>query len=104
MQIALANPARKGLFLGTCLVLCTGYLSFCSREFLAACFSEKPELTSLQRAIALEPANATYWYSLGRYHLMIRQEPEAALPFLRSAVGLNPSSVPSSKSQGTNRR
>ena len=90
MQIALQNPARRVLFLGTCLFLCTSYLSLCSREFLATRFSENPELTSLQRAVNLEPANAAYWYSLGRYHLLVRQEPEAALPFFRSAVALNP--------------
>jgi len=90
MQIALQNPNRRALFLGTCVFLCTSYLSLSSREFLAAHFSEKPELTSLRRAIALEPANAAYWHSLGRYHLLVRQEPEAALPFFRSAVALNP--------------
>jgi len=90
MQIALHNPARKIVFLGTCLLLGTTYLSFCSREFLAACFSEKPELASLQRAAFLEPANAAHWHVLGRYHLFVLQEPEAALPFLRSAVALNP--------------
>lgn len=90
MHIALQNPARKAMFLGTCLFLCASYLSLCSREFLAAHFSEKPELTSLQRAVTLEPANAAYWHSLGRYHLLVRQEPEAALPFFRSAVALNP--------------
>jgi len=90
MQIALHNPKRKVLFLGICLLLCTTYLSFCSREFLAAYFSEKPLLASLQRAVFLEPANAAYWHLLGRYHLFVLQEPEAALPFLRSAVALNP--------------
>jgi tetratricopeptide (TPR) repeat protein len=90
MQIALHNPVRKTVFLGTCLLLCTTYVSFCSREFLAAYFSEKPQLASLQRAIFLEPANAAYWHLLGRYHLFVQQEPQAALPFLRSAVALNP--------------
>jgi hypothetical protein len=93
MQIALHNPARKIVFLGTCLLLCTTYLSFSSREFVAAYFSEKPQLASLQRAAFLEPANAAYWHLLGRYHLFVRQEPEAALPFLRSAVALNPHSA-----------
>jgi Tfp pilus assembly protein PilF len=90
MQIALQNPSRRALFLGTCLSLCASYLSLCSREFLAAHFSKRPELTSLQRAVTLEPANAAYWHSLGRYHLLVHQEPEAALPFFRSAVALNP--------------
>lgn len=90
MQIALHNPARKILFSGTCLFFCAMYLSFCSREFLAACFSEKPQLDSLQRAVLLEPSNAAYRHLLGRYQLFVLQEPEAALPFLNSAVALNP--------------
>lgn len=90
MQIALHSRARRIVFLGTCLLLCTMYLSFSSRVFLAAYFSEKPQLASLQRAAFLEPANAAYWHLLGRYHLFVLQEPEPALPFLRSAVALNP--------------
>ena len=90
MQIALHNHARKVLFLGTCLLLCATYVSFVSREFLASSFSNKPQLASLQRAAFLEPSNAAYWDLLGRYHLFVLQEPKAALPFLRSAVALNP--------------
>jgi tetratricopeptide (TPR) repeat protein len=90
MHIALHSPARKVLFLGTCLILCAGYLSLCVREFLAAHFSEKPELASLQGAVAIQPTNADYWHNLGRYHLFVDQEANAAVPFLQSAVSLNP--------------
>jgi hypothetical protein len=90
MQIALDNPVRRVLFLGTCLLVCTIYVSLVSREFLAGYLSNQPQLASLQRAAFLEPSNAAYWELLGRYHLFVVQEPEAALPFLRSAVALNP--------------
>jgi len=89
MQIALHNPARRVLFLGTCLFLCISYLSLCTREFLADYFSRKPQLASLRRAVFLEPGNAAYWNLLGRYYLSVLQEPEPALPFFRSAVVLN---------------
>lgn len=90
MQIALDNPTRKRLCIGSCLFLCTTYMCLCAREFWAAHLSEQPQLASLQRAVSLESSNASYWNNLGRYHLLIRQEPETALPFLNSAVALNP--------------
>jgi hypothetical protein len=90
MQIALENPSRKRFFLGMCILGCITYLTFSTREFLAMHFSEQPDLTSLQNAIAIEPANAAYWHNVGRYHLFVKQQPAAALSFLRSAVSLNP--------------
>jgi tetratricopeptide (TPR) repeat protein len=90
MQIALQNSARKTLFLGSCWLLLAGYSSLCMKIFLAAHFSEQPDLASLQRAATLEPGNADYQYTLGRYYLLARQEPGTALPFFQSAVALNP--------------
>ncbi|HXY15208.1 MAG TPA: hypothetical protein VEI26_11970 [Terriglobales bacterium] len=90
MEIALHNPGRKVALIGTCLFLCTAYLSFCTRGFLAEYFSNQPDLLSLERAVALQPTNASYWHVLGRYHLFVDQEPSAAIPMLRAAVKLNP--------------
>ncbi len=90
MHIALHSPWRKVAFLGTSLLLCTAYLSYSTREFLSAHFSEQANLPSLEQAVALEPTNASYWNLLGRYHLFVNQEPLAAVPLLQSAVKLNP--------------
>jgi hypothetical protein len=90
MQIAIQNPARKALLGGITLVFLAGYVSLSTREFLAAHFSEHPALGSLQKAVTLEPGNADYQYTLGRYDLLVRQEPETALQFFKNAAALNP--------------
>lgn len=90
MQIALQSPARKILFLGICLALCATYLSFTTRQFLAAYLSGRLDLASLKKATSLEPTNADYWHNLGRYYLIVDQEPAAALPILETAARLNP--------------
>jgi len=90
MQIALHSTVRKIVFLGSALLLCTAYLNICTRQFLATHFSEKPDLRSLERAVALEPMNADYRNILGRYHLFIDQNPATATSLLQSAIRLNP--------------
>jgi hypothetical protein len=90
MQIELHSPGRKIAFLGACFFLSAVYLSFCTRGFLAAYFSAQPDVTSLTKATSLEPATADYWHILARYHLFVAQEPASALPFLSSAIRLNP--------------
>jgi len=90
MHIALQSTFRKIIFLGSSLILCTAYLSICTRQFLAAHFSEKPDLKSLEKAVALEPINADYQYILGRYHLFLDQDPATAVRLFQSAISLNP--------------
>jgi len=90
MQITRQSPVRQALFGGIGLLFLAGYLSLTTREFLAAHVSGQPALASLQRAAMLEPGNAYYQYTLGRYDLMVLQEPEAALQFFRNAAALDP--------------
>ena len=90
MKVALQQAHRNLLFLGSCLLLCTAYLSVCTREFLAFRYSHQPNLSGLQEAVQLEPGNAEDWYLLGRYRMTVSQEPQAALPLLRRATELNP--------------
>jgi tetratricopeptide (TPR) repeat protein len=66
------------------------YLWFASAEFLAAHFSDKPDLTSLQKAIRLQPGNAQYHYRLGRYYSLVQRSPEDAVQSYRAATALNP--------------
>lgn len=94
MQIALQSPAKKALFVGACLLLAAAYLFLTTTQFLAAYFSEKLDLASLQRAAGLQPANADYQYRLGRYYLLAQQEPAASVKFFTSAVALNPHRAP----------
>ncbi len=90
MQIALQSPARKMMFLGTCLALTAVYLGLAARAFLADHFSQQLDLASLQMAARLEPANAEYQYRLGHYFLQTQHEPETAVQFFKSATALNP--------------
>jgi tetratricopeptide (TPR) repeat protein len=89
-RIALHGPARKIIFLGTCLMFATVYIGWVTREFFADYFSRKLDLPSLQMAARLEPGNADYQYRLGHYFLQTQHEPETAMQFFKSATALNP--------------
>ncbi len=90
MTIAIRSPARKTVFLATCLMLTTVYIGFVVRGFIADRFSAKLDLTSLQTAATLEPENGDYQYRLGEYFLQTQQSPRTAIPFIKSAAALNP--------------
>ena len=59
-------------------------------DFLAAHFSEVPTLSSLNRAVRLQPRNAEYQYRLGRYLSLVEMSPSQAEAPFRAAVALNP--------------
>jgi len=90
MTIAIRSPARKTIFLATCLTLTMVYIGFVVRGFVADHLSKKLDLISLQTAVRLEPENAYYQYRLGNYFLQTQKAPETAIPFFRSATALNP--------------
>src|SRR5215467_10736040 len=90
MRIPLTSPVRKLLLLLAAFAAITGYLWLVSRSFLAAYFSQRTDLASLQRAVRWEPDNADYRYLLGRYLLLVQRSPESAVETYRSAVALNP--------------
>ena len=90
MTIAIRSPARKTIFLATCLTLTAVYIGFVARGFVANHFSEKLDLASLQTAATLEPENGHYQYRLGNYFLERQQAPRTAIPFFKSATALNP--------------
>jgi tetratricopeptide (TPR) repeat protein len=90
MRIAIRSPARKTIFLATCLTLTTVYIGFIVRGFAADHLSKKLDLISLQTAVRLEPENAYYQYRLGNYFFQTQKAPETAIPFFRSATALNP--------------
>ena len=48
-------------------VLATVFTGVAATEYLAAYFSAKPGLASLQRAVRLQPGSADYRYRVGRY-------------------------------------
>ena len=90
MRIPLTSSARKVSLVLASVLLLAGYLWLAGREFAAACFSARPDLASLQRAVRWQPGNADYRHHLGRYFFLIGRAPEAAVQSYRAAVALNP--------------
>lgn len=93
MQIAFNSAARKWTVVAAAIVLAATYLTLAGREFLGAWFGERVDLTSLNRAARLDPANADYRNHLGRYHELVARDPAAAIEHYRSAVQMNPHSA-----------
>lgn len=90
MTIAIRSPARKIVFLATCLTLTTVYIGFVVRGLIADQLSKKLDLTGLRTAVRLEPENADYQYRLANYLLQTQKAPEIAIPFFKTATRLNP--------------
>jgi tetratricopeptide (TPR) repeat protein len=93
MQISFNSAARKWTVVAAAIVLAATYLTLAGREFLGAWFGERVDLTSLNRAARLDPANADYRNHVGRYHELVARDPAAAIEHYRSAVQLNPHSA-----------
>ncbi len=90
MQIPLHRSARKISVLLVSLLLAVAYVGFAATDFLAAYFSQKPDLTSLQRAVRWQPGNADYRYRVGRYFSLVQRSPELAVESYQAAIALNP--------------
>src|SRR5205807_2046302 len=75
------------------VVLAATYLTLAGRVFLGAWFGDRVDLTSVNRAARLDPANADYRNHLGRYHELVARDPAAAIEPYRAAVQLNPHSA-----------
>ncbi|MGC2057286.1 MAG: carbohydrate binding domain-containing protein [Candidatus Sulfotelmatobacter sp.] len=80
---------RKRAIIGAAVVLCLLYVLLAGRLFLGSLFDERAEITSLQRAIALDPWNADYRNHLGRYFSLVARDPGAAIQPFRAAVQLD---------------
>lgn len=89
MRISLTGARKVGLLVVPA-VFAALYFWWISVGFLAAYFSAKPDLHSLQRAVRLQPGNADYRYRVGRYQFLVQQSPDAAVESYRAAVALNP--------------
>jgi cytochrome c-type biogenesis protein CcmH/NrfG len=90
MRISLDSPIKKVGMLLAAVLAASFYLVLTATAFLAAHFSEKPELADLQKAAHLEPSNAEYRYLLGRYFWLVQHSPDHAVAAYRDAVHLNP--------------
>src|SRR5437899_12324475 len=89
MRMAL-SPGRRLLLLGASALLVLAYLGFALTDYLAAWFSEKTDLISLQRAVRLQPWNAEYRDRLVRYFFFQENSADDSVQSYLSAVTLNP--------------
>lgn len=90
MQLSLFGAGRKIAFVTVCVAAAALYVGSAATSFLAAFFSSRPDLTSLEQAVRLEPGNAANHYRLARYLWLVQQSPEDAEPPYRAALSLNP--------------
>ncbi len=93
MTINLHSSMRARLLVLVTAALCLLYMLFAARLFVASVFADEPEITSLQRAVRLDPANADYRNHVGRYYALVARDPAAAIAPYREAVQLNPHSA-----------
>src|ERR1700761_4683134 len=88
MELAL-NPSRNKIALGAAALLSLLYIVFVGRIFVATLFDEHMDLSSLQRAVSVDPSNAEYRFHVGRYYLLVTRDPASAIAPFRAAVDLN---------------
>jgi hypothetical protein len=85
----MASTVRK-VGLTTCIALVAVYSWFAARSYRASRLASSLDVVSLERAIALEPRDASYQDLLCRFLLFDRQEAAAAVPLCKRATALNP--------------
>jgi len=90
MRIPLPTRRARIALLAGVAVLALIYVVLTGAQFLAAFWGGQAELSSLQRAVWLEPGNAEYRFRTGRYIRLVQRDANAAAASYRAAVGLNP--------------
>jgi tetratricopeptide (TPR) repeat protein len=90
MRFLLESPRAKVVVPGVLCLFAVTYSALALLEPLAAHFASRPTLSSLKRAVWLQPGNAEYRYFLGRYYSLVQPSPDEAAAAFRAAVSLNP--------------
>src|SRR5579863_1299660 len=93
MRIALNTPARKRLIAALALLFAAAYLGLVARQFAASWLGSRNQLSSLMKAVWLDPGNADYRNHVGRYYDVAAHDPIAAIGHYKAAVLLNPYSA-----------
>jgi hypothetical protein len=90
MQIILQSSLYKRLWKILCLFLVLAYTGIAGRDYVAYRLASSEQPYALEKAIALDPANAGYRNRLGYYVMFSEHRPDLAIPLYKSAVTLNP--------------
>jgi len=90
MQIALASAVRKRTCIAAVLAATSLYIVVAAGDFIASWLSGRPDLRSLRFATRIDPWNAEYVNSVGRYYDLVENDPSAALIEYKRSVQINP--------------
>jgi tetratricopeptide (TPR) repeat protein len=90
MQIELRSRVGRFLFAAVCFLVVGLYLQSALRAFVASHLAASLDLSKIQKAIQLEPANAEYRDLLGRNLALSGASLDEAISVYRTAVHLNP--------------
>jgi tetratricopeptide (TPR) repeat protein len=90
MDFEIVHPGKRLAVWLLFFLATAAYLALTTTQFLAAQFSEIPRASYQRKAIKLDPLNAEYRDSMGRFELLVQQSPTNALPWLHAATSLNP--------------
>lgn len=89
--MATSLSARQRWQLAAALALLSlVYVALAGKEFAASLFASRSDLPQLERAVRLSPGNADYRHRVGTFLAFVAGDPEASLPYYRSAVALDP--------------
>jgi len=90
MDFEIVHPGKRLAVWLLFFLATAAHLALTTTQFFAALFSEIPRASYQRKAIKLDPLNAEYRDSMGRFELLVQQSPTNALPWLHAATALNP--------------
>jgi len=93
MKIPFNTPGRKWLVAVFFVLLGIAYMGLAASQFVASWLGTHPDLSSLTMAARLDPGDASYRDSIGRYHNFVSRDLAAAVAQYKAAVRLNPHSA-----------
>src|SRR5277367_5903573 len=89
MKIPFNSPARKRLVVGLSIAFAVAYVGLAASRFAASWLGTRVELSSLKKAVWLDPGNADYRNHLGRYYDLVARDPVTAIRHYKAAVQRN---------------
>jgi tetratricopeptide (TPR) repeat protein len=93
LRISLRSTARRTLFGCGALLALAQFVALGSRAARAHAWADGDQRWQFERAVALEPRNAEYWFRLGQWDWLANQDSASALRAYGMAVQLNPRSA-----------
>jgi tetratricopeptide (TPR) repeat protein len=86
--------SQRLLLYAVCVAGVTTYTWFVAKAYRAQRFADRSNQSSIEKAVALEPQNATYHDLLCRSMIFVSQQPKQAVNECRKASELNPYNSP----------